>query len=190
MLLVLLAACSPSRVEVMFERLIGTDFGGGVKFGLSPGQITPALGVPTVHSSKSAGAVFVDTYLPEGEKEALPDIPQLQLTYNKEQLIRIMNLERPFEVDPVQPPAPRKVTVVGGVGLGSRKSEFTDKLGEPNYGTLKDQWRFAGKDGRSVNIQAYFTENPDTKEPICSKLIIALSPKVAEQRGEQYEGKK
>ena len=38
--------CSPSHDEVMFERLVSSDFGGGVKFGLSPGQITPTLGVP------------------------------------------------------------------------------------------------------------------------------------------------
>lgn len=184
----LLAACGPSAEEQMFEQLLATDYG-GIRLGAGPADITQVHGAAAATATRQGGALHEHTYLPDRETEASADRPQLQLTYLDGQLVRIYNFERPFETDPVQPPAPIRVSIMPGVTLGARKSEFTSKLGSPNAGAMQDQWRFTGKDGRSIAIQAFFIENPETKDPVCNKLSITLAPKIVEPRGEQYDGK-
>jgi hypothetical protein len=104
-------------------------------------------------------------------------------------LTRLSNFSRPFEADPPQPEPPVKIAVIAGLGLGSRKSDFIAKLGEPNFGSLHDQWHFTGKDGRSITIQPIFTNEPKTTTPTCTRITVGLAGPATEQRGEQYEGK-
>jgi hypothetical protein len=181
--------CKPSDSEVTFNVLLGSDFGVGLQLGAAPAEVTNKLGVATVRSSLLNGKVTLDTYLPKGETEVLAETPQLQLYYVDNQLTRIMNFYRPFDMDPIPPDPPFLVRPIGNLGLGSRKSDFSSKLGEPNHGVLKDQWRFTGKDGRTITIHAIFTDDPKTSDPTCTRMTIALGAKASESRGEQYEGK-
>ena len=175
--------------EKKFNDLLASQNGIGVSLGATRTEATAKVGQPFVRTSKLNGKVVEESFIPAEVKAYASDTPQLTLDYTDNALTRILNSYRPFEKDPPQPDPPFKVMVLPGVGLGSRKSDFMNKLGQPNSGALKDQWRFVGKDGRSINVQALFTNKPDSNEPLCTTLVLTLAPKVAEQRGEQYEGK-
>jgi hypothetical protein len=189
-LALLLAGCKDNSDERMFQRLLSSDFGLGISLGDSRAAVTAKLGQPFQRTSKVGGKIVEESYLPGEVKEYAANVPQLTLDYNDNHLTRLSNLYRPFEKDPAQPDPPHKILVLPGLGLGNRKSDFMSKLGKPNSGALNDQWRFVGKDGRSISVQALFTTRPESTEQICTTLNVTLAPKVAEQRGEQYEGKK
>jgi hypothetical protein len=191
LLLGLLAAagCQSDPGAAMFAKLLASDFGIGAQLGATRAQTIAKLGQPKQSTSAAGGRIVTESYIPQSVPTYAPDTPQLTVDYNDGALTRLTNTYRPFD-NPAQPDPPYKLLLIPGVGLGSRKSDFDSRLGKPNFGALKDQWRFVGKDGRSISVQALFTNDPKSGEPICTKLVVALAPKVAEQRGEQYEGKK
>jgi len=179
--------------QAKFNKLASSDFGLGITFEMSKDQVVEVLAEPATSLDKQGGTRVIDFYIhpdvlsetPDAEYPTDSDTPQLQLTYINGYLARIYN--RWIPEDPDEPYPPFFMEPIGGVKLGSRRSDFQDALGPPSDPIIGSIWKFKHKDGRMVQVQAAFTEMPNSEEELCSSLSIVLVPSVTEYQGEEKE---
>ena len=59
--------------------------------------------------------------------------------------------------------------------------------GPPVHPVPGTTWRLEHEDGRLIQIEAGFTQMPDSLDKLCSSLSVTLIPSVTEHRGEERE---
>jgi hypothetical protein len=117
------------------------------------------------------------------------DVSQLTLTYYDGKLVAVLNSYHPET--PGAPTPPIVAQPVAGVQLGLKRSEIEAKMGKPNFGTMRDGWRYEGKDGSAVTIQPAYTKIESSGDFLASSLNIEFQePGASLGKGEFYDKRK
>jgi len=186
--LVLSVAACGKKGSGTFDRLYASDFGLGIHFGQSGGEVRGVLGEPPGRLERQGGASVTDVYLAKNETALDGSSPQLAVTYLQDKMVRLYN--RYYPEDEKRQLPPYFMEIVPGVKLGHRKSDFVAALGMPPEGAERNEWRFTSEDGQTIIIIADFVDVPKTGEPLCCSLQMAVVPATQELRGEEYEKQK
>lgn len=185
--LALFGCKKPAPGQDMFDKLIASEMGIGVRLSMSPDEAHAKLGKPSATEERQGGKSASDYYLPPEVTNTDRTTPQLGLTYVEGKLISVYN--RFYPEDNSQPTPPLFIEPLPGVKLGLAKGALRGVLGAPHVSTVADEWRFEHRDGRSVTILAQYAKVPDSELELCSALTVVLGEAVAESRGEAQEGR-
>jgi hypothetical protein len=190
-LALLAGGCRKDTSEAEMHARIVSGLGVNVSFGQSPTQTQAVLGQPTATTTR--GKRTEDHYVapnPDNATPAMPDLEatQLTLSFYDSKLVRVYNRYHP-ELEGAKNP-PFVLEPVPGAKLGNKRSQLEAALGPPNYGELKDGWRFAAEDGATVTVLPQYTEVPSLGESLVSALTVSYIATGADPgRGEYFDKK-